>query len=356
MNIVFLVGRIEYGGGEKVRNWLANRLVKSGHNVSYYVPDYLANVKEQFLKAGLDDNIKIRKIPTHIKKKFPISYIYQLYGFFCEDKIDLFVIFGGSLVEQLVAKLCGVKILLSERVDPTSRPFLSRILKKVQYMIANGYVFQTKEASLCYGKRAARIGVIIPNPIIDHLPDPLPPNRKEIVTVGRLSRQKNQKLLIEAFSRFYTNHPDYKLIIYGSGPLKSDLLKLSEQLNLSNVVSIIEGQKRVVDLINGATLFVLPSIYEGMPNALIEAMAMGIVCISTDCPIYGSRMLIDNYRNGFLTTINDVNSMVEKMEMALLIDTVKIREESVKIRERLNPDLIFDCWKQYFDKIANDIK
>ncbi len=213
-------------------------------------------------------------------------------------------------------------------------------------------MFQTVEASKCYNRRAQRLSVIIPNPIIDNLPEARAIERKEVVTVGRLAPEKNQRLVIKAFAIFSNDNPDYQLKIYGSGPLKIELLNLIESLQLKDKVEIIEGKRNISELINGADLFVLPSNVEGMPNALIEAMAMGITSISTDCPAYGSRMLIQDGENGYLVPLDDVTSLAKVMNRAVSEpNRERIIKNSLKIRERLDADKTADKWICYFKKI-----
>ena len=355
MNILFFSGKIIYGGGEKVRNWLANRLIGSGHIVYYATPTINDDYIKDLEKVSLLNKVKIIEYPFDKKNKSPFFYYRSITSLFKSNKIDLLIIFGGSLVEQVIAKRNGVKILLSERCDPASRPILSRILKQIQYRIADGYVFQTPEASLCYCKRAKKISTVIPNPIIDHLDEPqYKEYRNEIVTVGRLSPEKNQELLIDAFYLVHKKEPKYKLVIYGSGPLKEKLCSKIESLHLQDSVSIVSGKNNISELIVGSELFVLPSNTEGMPNALIEAMSVGLLCISADCPIYGPRMLVRNGENGFLFPIKDKTALYNTMLNAINLNSSekeKIRKSATDIRETLQEDKIFDRWNEYISSM-----
>ena len=153
-------------------------------------------------------------------------------------------------------------------------------------------------------------------------------------------------MLLKAFYEAKLFKIGYKLIFYGSGPSEFEISEFVKQNNLSDYVSIIKGQTNIADLINGASLFVLTSNNEGMPNALIEAMSMGILSISTDCPIYGPRMLIKNGVNGFLVPINNVEVLSKTMVYALSNSkSDDIRREAYKIRETLKSTEIFNQWK-----------
>lgn len=356
MNYLFFAERLSYGGGEKVRNWLAVQLTKAGNKVYYATSDYSDVYNENLSKLGLDHIIHVVRYDLARKKKNVFAYFRQICQLYNDNDINAIVYFGGSLIEQLAARKMGVKIILSERFYNGFRSLPSRILKHIQYRIADGYVFQTPEASKTYGKRAERIGTVIPNPIIDELPDPVFDNlRKEVVTAGRLSDQKDHKTLIEAFALFSKKHPDYSLVIYGTGELKDNLEKLIDQLGLVEKACIISGKSNICELERGAELFVLSSKAEGMPNALIEAMSVGIQCISTDCPAYGSRFLVKNGVNGYLVPVGDVYKMAEAMNYAVENPdkAAIIRKNAIRIRERLNPNLISSCWLEYFASILS---
>lgn len=354
MKIMFYAGLIIYGGGEKVRNWLVDKLIESGHSVVYATSKISDEYYEDLKKVGLYNKVQVVEYPYYLKKKAPVSYYRAIESLYLDNEIDLLMIFGGSLIEQVVARKLGLKIILSERCEPASRPILGQILKQIQYRVADGYVFQTPEAAQCYGKRAVRISKIIPNPIIDKLGEPQFDNlRKEIVSVGRLSNEKNQKDLISAFSMFSKTHPDYCLKLYGSGPLKEELEQQISSLELDGKVDIISGKTNISELIRGAELFVLNSNTEGMPNALIEAMSMGILSISTDCPIYGPRMLVQHGVNAYLTPLHNPAKLADLMSTALddFSKADRIRHEAVKIRERLEANKIFSLWLNYIEGV-----
>lgn len=355
MRILFFAGRLIYGGGEKVRNWLVGKLTDEGHEVVYATPKVTDDYFDKVKKVGLCNKVEVVEYPFHLKKKSPIEYYRAVKALFLDNHIDLLMIFGGSLVEQVIARKLGITIILSERCEPASRPIAGQILKQIQYRVADGYVFQTPEAAACYGSRAVRISKVIPNPIIDKLGEPQFDNlRKEVVSVGRLSNEKNQKDLVTAFSIFVKTHPDYCLKLYGSGPLKDELEKQIYDLGLNEKVQIISGKTNISELIKGAELFVLNSNTEGMPNALIEAMSMGLLSISTDCPIYGPRLLVEHGVNAYLTPLRDpvklAGLMSEALEDSSKADSV--RHEAIKIRERLEANKIFSQWLNYIETIV----
>ena len=357
MNILFLTTRIIYGGGEKVMNWLAKELSRQGHSLFYANPGIIDSYNQDAEKIGISQFVTIVEYNHAIKKKKPFTFIKTFRNIFQSNQINVLIIFGGSLVEQLIARSLGVKVVLAERCNPSFRPFLSRILKPIQFLYADGYVFQTEEQGLYYGKSIREKGTVILNPIIDELPDPIFNNtKKEIVTVGRLSKEKNQKAIIRVFGRIADRYPAYKLVIYGDGPLKEELNQLAVNLGVADKIVIVSGVNDIINHINGADVFILNSFNEGMPNTLIEAMSVGLVCISSDCPIYGPRCLIQNGVNGYLIPVDDE----EKLETALvnvvsnMEDMDRIRKNAVGIRERLNAQIIFDQWNNYLTETVGN--
>ena len=173
MNIIFFTHRLIYGGGEKVQNWLAGNLVSAGHTVYYATPNLDDKFKDELKKVQLADRVKAIEYPWGIKKKRPIKYILSVKKLYKQYDINLLINFGGTLFEEVIARSMGIKVLLSERCDPTYHKDLHQLLTNIQFKFANGYVFQTPEAAAYYGKRAVRVGKVIPNPIIDKLTPPV---------------------------------------------------------------------------------------------------------------------------------------------------------------------------------------
>ena len=204
------------------------------------------------------------------------------------------------------SKISG-KVLFAERGDPFDKKDYNLYLRLLRYFAnkrINGFVFQSNGAMSCFGNSVKMKSTVIPNSIyIKNIAaySFLGNRDKVIVNVGRLHPQKNQNLLIEAFSKIASNYPEYNLVIFGDGELQCVLEAKIRNLNLSTRVKILPPTKDIFSKIYRASIFVLSSDFEGMPNALMEAMALGIPSISTDCSPGGARDLIVEGKNGWIT-------------------------------------------------------
>ena len=173
----------------------------------------------------------------------------------------------------------------------------------------------------------------------------------EIVTVGRLENAKNQKMLIQAFSVITKNFPELVLKIYGEGTLQQELQEEINHLGLADKAFLMGKTSKVAEAIAKARIFVLPSNVEGMPNALIEAMCLGLPVVSTDCPCGGPRALIQEGKNGILVPVGNVHSLVQAL-MKILKDRdleERLGNEAHKILDIYSPDKVYESWKTFIE-------
>ena len=258
-----------------------------------------------------------------------------------------------------------IPVVVSERNNPWIMPNkkITRLLRKVFYPFASGLIFQTKGAASFFSRRIQEKGIILPNPLdISRLPDPYHGERRKIIVgAGRLERQKNFSLLIEAFSDFYNKNKDYELHIFGNGSMKQDLTELSDKLLPKGKVKLLGNNPDLLNKIKDCAIFVLSSDYEGVPNVLIEAMSIGMPVISTDCAPGGARELISNNENGLLIETNN------RTQLALAMDKLaknkqlaeKFSQNAPKIKFDLASDIVASKWISYLKQIVgnkNDIE
>jgi len=236
---------------------------------------------------------------------------------------------------------------------------ITNFFMKHLYPKADGFIFQTDEAKDCLKDVITCESVVIPNPVNEvFLNKKISKKRNhDIVTVGRLESPKNQKLLIDSFNLIKDTYQDYNLRIYGPGSLKETLEKQIDTLQLNDRVFLMGNSDDVARDIIDACMFVLSSDYEGMPNALMEAMALGLPCISTDCPCGGPKYLIQNNENGVLVPVNDAEKMAEAMRK-ILNDSAfakKIGENAKTSIEKIRPEKVCAMWEEYILKNMKEI-
>jgi glycosyltransferase involved in cell wall biosynthesis len=129
-----------------------------------------------------------------------------------------------------------------------------------------------------------------------------------------LEKQKNLLLLIDAFALLYKEHPEYNLAIYGDGSEKKHIETYITKMLLEDCISVYESIPNIHEKIIDCAMFISSSDYEGLSNSMIEAMALGLPCVVTDCPCGGARMMITSYENGILVPVGDIQTMYEAMK------------------------------------------
>ena len=346
MKICFIIPSMTGGGAERVTANLANRLDEMGHEVRIMM------TASDDVAYKLNDTIAVEQISerTHGSIMGRVQRILTLRKYFKGNKDTVYVSMptDTNMFAVLASLFLSVKLIISERNDPNQ--YGHKSLRDFLYRFARKMVFQTEDARECYSKRLQKVGKIIPNPICEEKLESFAGERsKRFVVVGRLEPQKNHKLLLRAFADVAASDKEYDLYVYGKGSLEQELKELCLQLSIADRVHFEGFCSDVHKQIADAAAYVLSSDYEGISNSLLEAMAMGLPVISTDCPIGGSRMLIEHNKNGLLVPIGDKKALTEAMQY--LIDHAdaakKMGEEATKVKEKFSIQAIADSWLEY---------
>lgn len=351
MKITLFIGSLYGGGAERVACNLANYLSNIGHTVNIIT---MAESKQSY---GLSNKVCNIILLKNVERKNTIfNFIIRwnrLKTILKNNNTDCYVVLlpVTTIMLLLLKKKTNAPVIAAERVDPSQYSHLKKKALKILAKRADKFIFQTNEIRNWYGSSVKNeSAVVIPNAINPAFIRPRYEGEREkiIVGVGRLTEQKNFSMLIDAFAELHKEFLDYKLIIYGEGPLKSALEHQVELLGISESVLLPGNEKDIISKLEIASMFVLSSRFEGMPNALMEAMALGVPCVSTDCGGGGARFLIRNGENGLLIPNEDKDAMVEAMKKILSDEkySEELSKNAHKIIEFLAPDIIYKKWEE----------
>lgn len=363
MKIIFVTSTMNGGGAERVIATLANRFVKLNDEVTILM------TAGDGVVYPLDERVGIFSIgqPSHGNPFVQIKRVWNMRRYFKNYKDDKIISFSTKINLFTIISCLGLKniVIVSERNDPNI--CMNRRLRDLVYPFADRFVFQTEDAKACFSEKIRKRSAVIPNPIREGLPEVWEGKReKKIGAVGRLEPQKNHMLLLEAFAGFHQRFPEYELHIFGKGSLEEKLKTRAVELKIADKV-IWEGfRKDVLETIRTYEMYVLSSNYEGISNSLLEAMALGLPCISTDCPIGGSTMCIEDGVNGLLVPVGDKKALQKAMERLAVSATKKVMpgdtqeeawrladrlsKEAVKVKERFSERAVAETWRDFIAK------
>lgn len=358
MKIMLYINTIGHGGAERVLVNLANQFSKIGHDV-VLVYSIKEDVEYETYEAVEKKLLCDGSMPRGFIKR-NVSLTKKLRRLLKEYRPDILISFMAEPNFRAIAACFGLKTknLISIRNDPNREyhTALQRMCAKFLYRYADGIVFQTQDAKDWFSPKIQKKSRIIFNQVDERFFEvERPASAKDVVTVGRFTDQKNHKMLIEAFSKI-SDKVSENLIIYGDGSNRGKLEEHIEKLGLTDRVLLPGSVTGIHNIINSAKLFVLSSDYEGMPNALMEAMTLGLPCISTDCPCGGPKMLFAD-GGGVLVPINDADALAEKM-LYLLTHSDECEKLSIKAKQTAQnflPKKVFAEWNEYVEKlVCND--
>lgn len=351
MKILFVVDTLDDGGAGRVVSRLSNEMIKN-NDIS------ILTLKSKNVKYNINDKINHYHIDDFFKKKYKtkIASIKNVMLLDCSD-IVLSFLSKINLYCILACKSLKKKIIVSERNDPRKKPnsFFKRIIRNLLYKKADGWVFQTENAKNYFSSKIKNNGVIILNPLENKIPYRENVDKNKIVCVGRLVKQKNYKMAIDSFKLVKEKMPGVKLYIYGDGPEKENISLYISQNMLNDSVILMGNVDNIYDKIKDSNLFIMTSLYEGLPNALMEALAIGIPCVSTNESNGGAKRLISNGENGYLVEIGDTSDFSNKMIDALTIDNEKFSNNGIKIREYTDVESVAINWMDYIKKVLNKV-
>jgi glycosyltransferase involved in cell wall biosynthesis len=255
----------------------------------------------------------------------------------------------------------GIPIIVSERTDPRYHNigFFWSLVRQLVYPFSDALVVQTNSVTAWANRVVSRKRVrVIPN-FVRAMPEPEKMTTEAehlqpvILAVGRLGKEKGHDLLIQAFAGLEAKQAGWRLVILGEGPEKSNLEKLAVNLGIGDAVVMPGIVKEPAEWLHKAKFFVLPSRYEGFPNALLEAMACGCAVIAMDCPS-GPAEIIHHNENGLLVANEDIHALKDAMGRLMEDEELRIRlgKQALEVRSRFSQATIMAQWDDLIDGVC----
>lgn len=365
--IAFHLNCLEQGGAERVVSNLANQFVKKDYDI-VVVTEWQGENEFQLEKgvkrvhAGLkpSDEKKSRLLKAWLRVKY-------LRDFLKEEKPDILIAFAHKANYRALTAAMGTKIpvLISVRTDPVGHydTFGDKIQSPLLFPRAAGCVFQTEGQREFFPSYLQKKSRIILNPVHDkYFNVPKPEKRQPtVVQSGRLVDFKNQPMLIEAFMKVHEKHPEYDLKIYGGDSFdgtKEILERLIREHHAKEFIHLMGASDSLEKQLPQASVYAFSSDWEGLPNALLEAMALGMPIVATDCPCGGPRTVMTNEENGLLVPIKNAAALADGI--CRLIEDRKLAERlgnnARRISDKVNGQAILKQWQDYIEEVISNNK
>ena len=317
MKLLFVSGNLCNGGAQRVISVIASELAEMGHDVSLLLfcrneKEYplsekvkITAIRESFAEyekvSGIARAIYIRKYLKALKPQVAIGFLEGGYGLY---------------LSSIGMKFMKVASVRNNPIVILRRKGLRALLDKAWFRAADAVVLQTKRQKEYTDSIGWKNRTVIANPVSDAAlavpPHDYDRSCRRIVMAGRLEKQKNYPMAFAAMEKVLKMHPDVILDIFGKGKEEATLRSLIEQMGLQGRVFLRGWTQNVLDEYEKSDVYVMSSDYEGMPNALMEAMAAGLPCVATDCDT-GPADLIEDGENGYLVPVNDADAMAKRI-------------------------------------------
>lgn len=387
--VFFFIDSLGGGGAERVVSVLANRLIEKDYSIhivmlwkrpiAYELLNGIDTIFSEDLQVKSKYGLLIRRVFSiwnKIRSRVYVPlmrrigrrdrmpkwnetsfYFYATYAMPYrellkknEDCTAFGFLIRSNISMLMAAKGTGVKTVFCERSNPIRTDMPVNIIKIRDriYKKCTTAVFQTQVQKEYYNKIKEKVSVI-PNPLKEGLPERYTGiRRKEIVDFCRIDKNKNIPLLIDAFELLLHDYPEYTLRVFGRGEERENVAYYIDQKGLENKVFLEDFADDIHERIVDAAMFVFTSNFEGLSNSMLEAMAIGLPTVCTDCDGGGARMMIQDHVNGILVPKGDVQAVYQAMKEIIENEGLAevLSNNAAKIRDELSTEIIINRWEE----------
>lgn len=364
--ITTVIGSLGSGGAERNLLRLSAALANRGYCVTLITTDpgiddfYEVPASVSRFRAHPDAHLSCRWFDLLGQRRRQVALRRCL----LETDPDLVISFLDTVNVAVLLALWRdrVPVIVSERIDPRFHAVGMRwaVLRGLTYPRASRVVLQTVDVLPWARSQWPRWKAeSIPNPVVpgrSAAASLVPASAsRTVISLGRLQPQKGFDLLIRAFAAVAGEFPGWELTIVGEGPERPALLRLAETLGVADRVHLTGVVKDPATALAGGDLFVFASRYEGFPNALAEAMSIGMPVISFDCPS-GPSELIRHDVDGLLVPPQDVGALANAMRRLMpdAGERARLAARAPEVIERFDAEAIFDRWKRLADDVLRE--
>jgi glycosyltransferase involved in cell wall biosynthesis len=364
MKIILLTSSLALGGTERVVASLCNEWVARGDDVTVILT-YSGGAKMFYPLPERAELIKLADV-VGAKTLGVLSYAQRLYALrrlITERSADVIVSFlpNVNIATILSSAFLRIPLIICERSYPLSIPkfHVLNVLRKRTYRYADVLTVQTdgiadKFKQLFPGLKAIQT---VPNALPAEISMYQKSNggeRKVLLSLGRLAPEKQVDKLLNTFSLIAPMFPDWDLHIYGEGPLTNSLEAQIRQAGLQSRVFLKGPTSKPWEVMAGADAFVMVSQYEGFPNALLEAMGIGLPCVVFDCPT-GPKEISRGGKDALLVPLNDYEALRRELSRLMSDENLRTRlgsQARESVNRRFSHAQVMALWDKLFRQVG----
>lgn len=379
IKIIYCIeGTYNSGGMERIIIQKANYLVKLGYEMIIVTSNQRGrkpffSIDNRIKQIDLGLNYDLIDRYCIIKKFFHYKSIIrkhkkELLNVITHEKPDIVISTFGKEIEFIDKLKCKKIFITIGEIHFSHNYRLMNLHKKSLRYCINKYLISKYDlkaskldAFVCLTKEDQKYWrdqtnlYVIPNFIEKRSIEPASLETKQVIALGRLCYQKGYDRLIHAWKIVSLKHPDWKLTIFGDGPLKDNLIKLTSELGISDSISFQRPTKNVYDNLQKSSIYVMSSRFEGMPMVLIEAMACGLPIVSYSCKC-GPKDLLESKDNGILVDEGNIEGLANGLLKYIEDKNLRIShgKHSYEESNKYSINCIMPMWIELFSKLISN--